>query len=269
MRRKYENIAIILFVVNLVIIIIGFVLLQQNLTESFRYENLDKLHDSIEENAKNTIIIFILLIAFSVFMMYLLFKLSNDFKKKYVLKQELLTIDPFGNDGPNLENEQFQNIKALEAQKFLSLKNKITEIDDFEMNAKSFCDKVLGIIASEYEVFQGLFYIVRDKGSLVVCGSYAYNFRENQELELGEGLAGQVAKAKRTVNIKQIPSGYIKAVSGLGESTPTNLLICPLLSNNEATAVIELASFKEFSKEEEQYFTTLGELINEKLSNLK
>ena len=71
-----------------------------------------------------------------------------------------------------------------------------------------------------------------------------------------------------TVNIKQIPSGYIKAISGLGEATPSNLLICPLIQSGETRGVIELATFKEFSKEEENYFTTLGEIINEKLSHL-
>ena len=200
----------------------------------------------------------------------LIFKHSSESRKKNLNLNYTHPLDDEIDFEKETENkkESFSNLKNIELIRFNELKEKIEQINYEEYTKNIFCDKVLSTIASQYEVFQGIFYTLDKDLTLSISGSYAYNKSTDTTLKLGEGLAGQVAKAKRTVNIKQIPSGYIKAVSGLGEATPSNLLICPLLESGETRGVIEIATFKEFSKEEETYFTTLGEIINEKLSHL-
>jgi putative methionine-R-sulfoxide reductase with GAF domain len=269
MRRKYENIALILFLISLVIIILTIVLIQQNLSEIAHSDNLEKIQKYTASNSKNLIISLIILALIAAINLSLLFRHSSEMRKRIQKSDNLKSIEE-QDDLKAEDNKQeiTKNLRNIELQKFNVLSSKIEALDTKDISKKVFCDNILSIIATEYEVFQGLFYIINEEKTLSIAGSYAYNKSTEGTLQLGEGLAGQVAKAKRTVNIKQIPTGYIKAISGLGETTPTNLLICPLLHSKETCAVIELATFKEFSKEEETYFTTLGEIINNKLSSL-
>ncbi len=112
-----------------------------------------------------------------------------------------------------------------------------------------FADKVIQEIAKKLEAAQAAVYIKKQENLEFIAG-YAFHKPDNEGLTyaLGEGLAGQVAKAKQTVNINNIPDGYIQVISGLGQSSPTSLLIVPLIHDNKIIGVVEIASFKKFSK---------------------
>jgi putative methionine-R-sulfoxide reductase with GAF domain len=70
--------------------------------------------------------------------------------------------------------------------------------------------------------------------------------------EFGEGLAGQVAKEGRKINIDNVPEGYITIISGLGAASPNHLLIYPVMQDDQVAAVVEKASFKPISEEDER-----------------
>src|SRR5262249_56048239 len=44
-----------------------------------------------------------------------------------------------------------------------------------------------------------------------------------------------------------VPTGYIKITSSLGEATPLSIVVLPVLFEGEARAVLELASFRHFT----------------------
>jgi hypothetical protein len=69
-----------------------------------------------------------------------------------------------------------------------------------------------------------------------------------REFALGEGLVGQVHLRKERILLTNVPKEYVKIGSGLGEATPINLIILPVLFEKEIKAVIELASFEPFSE---------------------
>ena len=48
--------------------------------------------------------------------------------------------------------------------------------------------------------------------------------------------------------LTNVPSNYIKISSGLGKAKPSNLIILPVLFENNVKAVIELASLDIFSE---------------------
>jgi len=78
---------------------------------------------------------------------------------------------------------------------------------------------------------------------------------------IGQSLIGQVAKNKRPIVVDEIPSGYIKISSGLGEAPPANLAVMPILFDDQVLGVVELASFTKFTSTHIDFLTQLAETL--------
>ncbi len=97
----------------------------------------------------------------------------------------------------------------------------------------------------------GTFYLADstdDGGTLKLLAGYASS---NDKLipvqfRMGQGLVGQCAQEKRRILVNNVPKDYIKISSSLGGSTPSSIVVLPVLFEGEAKAVIELASFDQF-----------------------
>ena len=93
------------------------------------------------------------------------------------------------------------------------------------------------------------------------------------QYRLGQSLIGQVAKSKRPIVVGNLPEGYVKISSGLGEAPPANLAVLPILFEDQVLGVIELASFTPFSPVQtdflEQLTETLGVNFNTIIANAR
>ena len=96
----------------------------------------------------------------------------------------------------------------------------------------------------------GAFYVLTDPddgGEPVLRFQAGYGYKERKHVSgsfrLGEGLVGQCALEKERILLTQVPSDYIQISSGLGESTPLNIIVLPILFEGSVRAVLELASF--------------------------
>ncbi|MGH8001740.1 MAG: response regulator, partial [Brasilonema sp.] len=96
-----------------------------------------------------------------------------------------------------------------------------------------------------------------------LLSSYAYRERKHlaNRFHLGEGLVGQCALEKERILLTEVPQDYIKISSGLGEATPLNVVVLPVLFEGQVTAVVELASFRRFSEIHLSFFDQLTESI--------
>ncbi len=105
--------------------------------------------------------------------------------------------------------------------------------------------------------------------------SYAYQVRKgvNNAFKLGEGLVGQSALEKKAILLVNVPPDYVQISSGLGHATPMNILVVPILFEDEVSAVIELASFLPFSGIHrlflEQLSGTIGVVLNTIQANMR
>ncbi len=103
---------------------------------------------------------------------------------------------------------------------------------------------------------------------LHLYASYAYSKRKNvsDRFKLGEGLIGQCALEKKPILLTQIPDDYIQISSGLGEASPKNITVLPVLYEENLMGVFEIASFKEFAHLKnqllEQVASNLGIMID-------
>lgn len=108
----------------------------------------------------------------------------------------------------------------------------------------------------------GVFYILEDEDEhpmLKLVGSYAYQSRKNlsDRFALGEGLVGQCAIERQRILLQNVPENYVRISSGLGDCTPLNIVVLPILFEGEVRAVIELASMQEFT---DTYLSLLDQL---------
>jgi len=138
-------------------------------------------------------------------------------------------------------------------------------------NASVYSEKLLQNIAKELGIVQGLIFALNDDDKLFrVTGEYAYYSEEKpRSFPVGETLSGQVAKNRKALNLREIPEGYITVLSGLGKSLPQQLLIVPILHEDECIGIMELASFKPFGENEELLASKIAESSANMLNELR
>lgn len=70
--------------------------------------------------------------------------------------------------------------------------------------------------------------------------------------ELGEGLVGQAAASGQPLYLDEIPEGYIRIVSGLGNASPRYVYIFCLKKDRTVLGVYEIATFAPISPQQKQ-----------------
>ncbi|MDC7786314.1 HAMP domain-containing protein [Rhodoplanes sp. TEM] len=103
---------------------------------------------------------------------------------------------------------------------------------------------------------------------LRLLSAYADSLDEGHKpiLVPGEGLAGQCAVDKRRQLVTEIPPDAPPIVSSLFKATPRNIVVLPVLFENQVKAVIELASIGNFKPLQiaflEQLTASIGIVLN-------
>ncbi|QJC54170.1 response regulator [Paenibacillus albicereus] len=118
----------------------------------------------------------------------------------------------------------------------------------------------LAKLASSVDASYGALYALRADGAYYAAAGYAQDEAElpAEPLRLGQGLVGQCAESRETLERSPLPPGYIRIRSGLGAAEPSHLLLVPILYEDQAVAVLELASFRGFSGKERQLIRRVG-----------
>src|SRR5206468_1808867 len=91
----------------------------------------------------------------------------------------------------------------------------------------------------------------------------------NGRFKLGESLVGQAALEKRRFLLNDVPSGYVRVASGLGESSPRSVVVLPILFEGEVKAVMELSSFERFNPTHQAFLDQLTESIGIVLNTIE
>jgi signal transduction histidine kinase/CheY-like chemotaxis protein/HAMP domain-containing protein len=141
-------------------------------------------------------------------------------------------------------------------------------------------DTVSGMILSELATLvsakHGVFYTLvtpDDGGEPRLRYQAGYGFKERKhlagEFRLGEGLVGQCAQEKKRILLTDVPADYVKINSGLGEHTPLNIIVLPILFEGSVRAVVELASFGRFSPTHQAFLDQLTESIGLVLNTIE
>ncbi|MEX2544900.1 MAG: HAMP domain-containing protein [Phycisphaeraceae bacterium] len=125
---------------------------------------------------------------------------------------------------------------------------------------------ILSELAPVVSAHQGVIYTMDNADEaprLKLLASYAHGEHEQLKREFlpGEGLIGQCAVENEKMLISDVPTGYIRIRSGLGEAAPMNILVMPIAFEGQVKAVLELASFERFSPTHQAFLDQLTESI--------
>ncbi|MBC8034646.1 MAG: response regulator, partial [Chitinophagaceae bacterium] len=139
-------------------------------------------------------------------------------------------------------------------------------------------NKILSELAELVNAKFGAFYIFEHSDEenkepkLKLFAGYAPGSKRrsiNMEFSLNEGLIGQVALDKERILLTNVPSDYLEISSGIGSAPPSAIVILPVLFENNIKAVIELASFDNFSPTHLDFLDQLTESIGIVLNNIE
>ena len=67
--------------------------------------------------------------------------------------------------------------------------------------------------------------------------------------------------ARQRILLVDVPPGYTRISSSLGEAPPSSILVLPVVFEGQVKAVIELATFGEFNETQQQFIDQLMESI--------
>ncbi len=94
--------------------------------------------------------------------------------------------------------------------------------------------------------------------ALQLTGSYAYLRRAHMvnKFGLGEGLVGQVALEKQAIVLTDVPSDYMPVMSGLGTAVPQNIIVYPILYEDDVVGVVELGVWQPLDRVQQEFLLT-------------
>jgi HAMP domain-containing protein/CheY-like chemotaxis protein/signal transduction histidine kinase len=110
-----------------------------------------------------------------------------------------------------------------------------------------------------------------DDFELRLIASYGYKQRKNvpTKFKIGEGIVGQSALELKPILITQAPDDYVRITSGLGEAAPVNVIVLPVLFEEQVLAIVELASFQRFAPVQQTFLEQLAETIGVVLNTIQ
>jgi PAS domain S-box-containing protein len=152
---------------------------------------------------------------------------------------------------------------------------RFSEILRNKEDIKLFGNQVIGNLVRYLNANQGALYIEYQdevKGrylDMIAC--YAYDKVKHLENRIyeGQGILGQCMLEQDFIYMKDIPANYIRITSGLGEATPRNIVIAPLILKEKFYGLIELASFELLEPHQIEFIKRVSENIASEISSIR
>ncbi|MEJ1237088.1 GAF domain-containing protein [Chryseolinea sp. T2] len=135
-----------------------------------------------------------------------------------------------------------------------------------QQNPEELSIKCISFLTKYIQAQQGSLFVLDQSGdvpALKLAGCYAFDKRKFVEktIGIGEGIVGQAYLEGEPIMLKQIPQGYTRITSGLGDSTPSSLAIVPLKTDSQVVAILEVATFHQLAPYQISFLQRAGEFL--------
>jgi len=133
---------------------------------------------------------------------------------------------------------------------------------DLHVVAELIMDELTPLVSAQF----GAFYLadeVAERPELILISSYGNPAEPGTEVRFayGQSLVGQAARSRRTIAVDDVPGDYLAISSGLGRTAPVNLLVLPIVVEDQVLGVIELASLHRFTRIHRDFLDQLMETV--------
>ncbi len=165
--------------------------------------------------------------------------------------------------------DQLKQFKKEEEKRLWSNEGltKFSEIvRNHQRNLEELSNEIVRFLSKYLHAQQcGLFILneSEEKPFLELKACFAYDRKKfiERRIDVGIGLIGQTFLEGETTLLTNVPKGYTYISSGMGETTPSCVLILPMKYNDKIEAIIELASLKKFEEHEIAFLQKAGEFV--------
>lgn len=147
---------------------------------------------------------------------------------------------------------------------FSSGLNQLNALVRGDRKLNDMADSTLAFMIHYLGAAVGVFYSAGGSdGTLQVLSTYALlgESQLHRRIAPGEGLAGEAAASRTTIRLYPVPPDYLPIGSALGETAPLEIIVLPVIYNDDLAAVIELGSFEHFSADHEEFLQQAAEVI--------
>ncbi|MFL1514323.1 response regulator [Pseudomonas prosekii] len=173
--------------------------------------------------------------------LYLLFVAGISGLLAYIGRRDLLNLSQ--NYAANMAAQQ-ASAARLEQQGWLrSGQTELAEQVLGQLSLQMLGRNILKFCAQYMGTAVAAIYIREDHGGLKRVASYGFS-REQEEQDQaiydGEGIVGQAVQQARLIRLDNVPQGYFRVSSGLGEGLPHSVMVVPTSDDDRVNGVIEL-----------------------------
>jgi len=158
------------------------------------------------------------------------------------------------NEAEKIKNWFNEEVKEL---------NKV--INTNKKDIRTMGNAVLKYLNKTLEIHQGAILLLNDDDPedkyLQIASSFAYDAEklEKNRWELDEGLVGAAFKNGEKLHVDNVPGDYTKISSGLGQTTPSYLLLIPIQIDEENLGILELCGINNLSDHQIELLEVLVE----------
>jgi len=157
----------------------------------------------------------------------------------------------------------------MEQQRWI--KSHIADIFDHIHQAKTLpelAQKLVSKLCPLLKIGYGSLYVLTDD-QLVLSGSFPFQTTSSVTFDVGHSLIGQCVIEKKSITLNHLPSNYINVATGLGDASPNQITLVPILNHQYILGVLELASFEEFTPLELSLVSDIMPVISSEMEILK
>ena len=145
---------------------------------------------------------------------------------------------------------------------------------DLEVVAELIMDELIPLVGGQ----QGAFFLAdasEEETRLRLIAGYGLppGGEVPDQVLVGESLIGQVAKTRRPIVLNEVPAGYARISSAIVGSSPVNVMIVPIVFEDQVLGVIEAGSLWPFTQVHrdflEQLMEAIGVNVNTMIANAR
>ena len=142
--------------------------------------------------------------------------------------------------------------------------NELVEKTIGESSVQQLGRSLLDFLALYLDAAVGALYVRDGSGKLTRAATFGFSKESEtlqQDFDDAESLVGQTALSKRVIRLDNVPAGYLKVNSGLGESMPTSIVLVPINQEQDGYGVVELGFMHALTDRDLEFLTLVGPRI--------